>query len=265
MQSKKPRAESRGLRAKDSKLGTKDSQSLSILRGRSMCVHCGHQLAAQDLVPILSWLFLRGRCRYCKKPISWQYPAVELITAVVFVASYSWWPTDLHTTGGWLLFVTWLVAAVGLVALAVYDLRFMLLSNRILYPTFFIALAGQLAYILLFSNDIAHSSWLLAPSILIASGVFWLLFMASNGRWIGYGDVRLGLITGTLLANPAKSAAMIFIASLLGSLVAAPGLISRKKTMNSRLPYGPFLIVATGIVLLFGDSLINWYKSLIGL
>lgn len=240
-------------------------QKLSILRGRSMCVHCKHQLAAADLIPIFSWLWLKGRCRYCKKPISWQYPVVEIATALIFVGSYILWPVNLDTTGAWLLFITWLVSSVGLMALLVYDLKWMLLPNRIIYPTFFVALIGRLSYIAFFAEGKAHSFWLLVFSLVISSGVFWLMFQVSRGQWIGFGDVRLGLITGTLLADPAKSAAMIFIASLLGSLVALPGLITGKKTMSSKLPYGPFLIIATAITLLFGSPIIDWYKSLLGL
>jgi prepilin signal peptidase PulO-like enzyme (type II secretory pathway) len=240
-------------------------QKLSILRGRSMCVHCKHQLTMADLVPILSWLWLKGKCRYCKKPISWQYPVVEIATALIFVGSYIFWPVNLGTTGAWLLFITWLVSSVGLMALLVYDLKWMLLPNRIIYPTFFVALIGRFSYIIFFAEGKAHSFWLLVFSLVISSGVFWLMFQVSRGQWIGFGDVRLGLITGTLLADPAKSAAMIFIASLLGSLVALPGLITGKKTMSSKLPYGPFLIVATAITLLFGSPVIDWYKSLLGL
>lgn len=240
-------------------------KELSIIHGRSMCVHCKHELTVLDLIPVFSWLWLRGKCRYCKKAISWQYPVVEVATAAVFVVSYLFWPSDLQSAGAWLLFITWLASSVGLTALLVYDLRWMLLPSKILYPAFFVALAGRLGYIVFFAQGKAHSFWLLVFSLVISSGIFWLMFQVSKGGWIGYGDVRLGLITGTLLADPAKSAAMIFIASLLGSIVALPGLITGKKNLSSKLPYGPFLIVATSIMVLFGTSILDWYKSLLGL
>ncbi|PJE65673.1 hypothetical protein COU91_00405 [Candidatus Saccharibacteria bacterium CG10_big_fil_rev_8_21_14_0_10_47_8] len=264
-QSSKLKAKQRQTNSAFSFKRSAKSNEFSILTGRSQCVHCGHKLAAQDLVPVLSWLWLRGRCRYCKKPISWQYPAVELATALVFVGSYLFWPSDLQYAGDWLLFIAWLVSSVGLMALLVYDLRWMLLPNRILYPTFYITLAGQLGYIAFFAANPANSFKLLALSLLISSGVFWLMFQVSRGQWIGFGDVRLGLITGTLLADPAKSAVMIFIASLLGSIVALPGLITGKKNLSSKLPYGPFLIIAAAIVLILGTPIIDWYKNLLGL
>jgi prepilin signal peptidase PulO-like enzyme (type II secretory pathway) len=248
------------LKPKNNKLKTK---TLSILNGRSMCVHCRHTLAWYDLIPLLSWLQLQGRCRYCKKPISVQYPIVELVAGLVFAGSYLLWPSTVHLNGQWLLLVTWLASSVGLLALAVYDLRWMLLPNKIICPTLAVAVAGRLGYVIVFENQPLHAILLWLGSLIIASGVFLALFVYSKGKWIGYGDVRLGLITGTLLADPQKALSMIFIASLIGSLVVLPGMITGKKTMASKLPYGPFLVVATTIMVVFGDSLLNWYKGLI--
>ncbi|HEX7368051.1 MAG TPA: prepilin peptidase, partial [Candidatus Saccharimonadales bacterium] len=111
----------------------KSRQQYSILNGHSMCPNCHHELAAKDLVPVLSWLWLRGKCRYCRKPISWQYPAVELMTGLLFVGSYLWWPLSLQGVGLF-QFVVWLGFIVGFMALAVYDLRWFTLPNRIVYP-----------------------------------------------------------------------------------------------------------------------------------
>jgi prepilin signal peptidase PulO-like enzyme (type II secretory pathway) len=233
---------------------------LSVISGRSMCPNCRHELSTLDLLPVFSWLALGGRCRYCKKPIAWQYPIVEAVMSGVFVASYYFWPGGVAGVGQWTLFVSWLAASVGLMALLLYDLRYMLLPSRILYPTLVLATAGRLFYILSYSSDIAYSFELLGLSLLVASGVFAVLFYISRGRWIGFGDVRLGLITGTLLATPAKSFLMIFLASLLGTAVALPAVASGRSKMSSRIPYGPFLIAATAITLLFGQSFINWYR-----
>ncbi len=237
--------------------GIKDKK-LSILKGRSMCSACGHELGVKDLVPVVSYLALRGRCRYCGKAIE-DKPVVELVAAAVFGFSYLFWPSAM-ADGQWLLLATWLLASVGLLALAVYDLRWMLLPNRVLYPTFVAALVGRLAYVIFYADHKAHSLVFLLLSWAVASGVFLLLFVVSQGRWIGFGDVRLGMITGTLLATPAKSFLMIFLASILGTLAVIPGLVSGKKNTNSKLPYGPFLIAATLAVVLFGDSILDWYQ-----
>jgi len=265
-----PRAKNQKPKTKKSKLSAKDfqlrtQQNLSILRGRSICPKCGHELAIPDLVPVFSWLILRGHCRYCKKPISRQYPVVEVVMTAVFAASYYWWPGGVNTGADWLVLATWLAASVGLLALAVYDFKWMLLPNKILYPTAAVAFGGKLAEILLFSENKAHSWGLLALSLFVASGIFWVLFEISKGKWIGFGDVRLGLITGTLLATPVKSLLMIFLASFLGVVASLPALAgSRAKFLKHRLPYGPFLITATAVLVLFGDGIINWYKALTG-
>jgi leader peptidase (prepilin peptidase)/N-methyltransferase len=244
--------------------GKKDKK-LSILKGRSLCPNCGHQLSALDLIPVISWVLLKGRCRYCSQPISIQYPAVELTTAFIFSLSYIFWPVAPHFNGQWLLLATWLAASVGLMALAVYDIRWMLLPNKILYPTLLVAVAGRAAYIIAYEPRPGHALWLWLLSVAVASGIFYILYMVSQGKWIGFGDVRLGLITGTLLADPYKSFGMIFAASLLGTLAILPYLLANRKSLASKTPYGPFLITATGIFVIFGDSLINWYKSLFNL
>ncbi|HCM52003.1 TPA: hypothetical protein DIS56_02615 [Candidatus Saccharibacteria bacterium] len=232
------------------------------VKSRSQCVHCGHELSAKDLIPIFSWLMLKGRCRYCQKPISKQYPLVELIMATVFILSYLLWPTSFNEPGQWILFVSWLAASVGLLALAVYDWRWLLLPNKLVYPTFLVAAAGRVVYIAGYEPD----KWLallnLLGAVAVASGIFFLIYSLSD-KYIGGGDVSLGLVTGTLLAIPINSLLMIFFASILGLLFALPGLVSKNKKLTTKIPYGPFLIAATFIVLLFGQGITDWYEQLL--
>jgi prepilin signal peptidase PulO-like enzyme (type II secretory pathway) len=232
------------------------------VRERSQCVNCGQSLSALDLIPVLSWLALKGRCRYCRKAISVQYPLVELAGALIFTLSYTFWPGSFDDTGQLILFITWLAASVGLLALLIYDFKWMLLPSNLIYSTLAIAVAGNIGYLLLGDDKLGFlQSWGL--SVLVASGIFWLLFTVSRGKWIGYGDVRLGLVTGSLLHSPSKSFLMIFLASILGSLFVLPSLIDKRRQMTAKLPFGPFLIIATLICLLFGDSLLSWYLGLL--
>ncbi|HEU5004980.1 MAG TPA: prepilin peptidase [Candidatus Saccharimonadales bacterium] len=234
------------------------------VHGRSHCDHCGHELAVWDLVPVLSWLSLAGRCRYCKAKVSWQHPAVEIIAGLLFAASYYWWPLGFSNLGSKALFAAWLISLVGLTALAIYDLKWMLLPSKIIYPTFAVAAAGRLIYLVTVEDHKPHALLLWAGSIVVASGFFLVLYIISQGKWIGYGDVRLGLVTGTLLAAPALSFLMIFLASVAGTLIAVPLLTLQKKNLSSRLPYGPFLIMATAVVMIFGQSLLDWYNRVLG-
>lgn len=231
------------------------------VKARSQCTHCGHILNSIDLIPVISWVMLRGKCRFCKKQISVQYPTIELAAAIIFVVSYIYWPGNLDQTSQIVLLAAWLTSVIGLLALLIYDFRWTLLPNKLIYPTLLAASMGNLIY-LLFANDKISfiTNWLL--SIIVASGVFFVLFMISNGKWIGYGDVRLGLITGTLLHSPRLSFLMIFLASILGTLFVAPSLVKKSMSLGAKLPFGPFLIVSTAICLLFGNRIFDWYLGL---
>ena len=232
------------------------------IKSRSQCEACGHQLAALDLVPVLSWLMLKGRCRYCGKKISWQHPAVELAAGLAFAASYLWWPVNLDQPGQHLLFAGWTICLAGLVALAVYDLRFMLLPNKIIYPTLLVSVVVRVIYIFGYQPNKLHALAAWAASLAVASGLFLAIFVVSRGKWIGYGDVRLGLITGTILADPAKAFLMIFAASLLGSLVSIGLILAGRKSLGSKIPFGPYLITGTFLALLFGPGIISWYNRI---
>lgn len=236
-------------------------RQLSILKGRSMCPRCGHRLAAADLAPVLSWLALKGRCRYCGRRISAQYPLVEAATAALFVASYVWWPQAL---GGaqTAVFVLWLVLLTGLMALLVYDARWRLLPNRILSPLW--AVAGAQTLIAAMAADEPLRTLLAAlGGVAVGGGIFYGLFEVSKGRWIGGGDVKLGALLGLVVATPARAGLFIFLGSLLGTLVSLPMLTSGRLKRSSIIPFGPFLIAAAIITVLFGGHILDWYQGLI--
>lgn len=236
------------------------AKDLSIWKGRSMCPHCKHTLATLDLIPVLSWLWLKGKCRYCHEPISWQYPLVEVATAALFVISYLFWPYSVSGTQNLLLFGFWLVLLVGFMALIVYDSRWMLLPDKIVYPLIGVALLQltvQLAFFDAGFSALTAAVW----GVLVIAGFFYALFQVSGGRWIGGGDVKLGVILGLVVGGPVNSLLVLFLASLLGSLVAAWLLITKKLRRNSQIAFGPFLIVATIIVYLFGAAIVSWYKN----
>jgi leader peptidase (prepilin peptidase)/N-methyltransferase len=242
----------------------KEAKNISITRGRSMCTACGHQLHAKDLIPVLSWLFLKGKCRYCKTPISPQYPIVELATTILFVVSFHFWPYGLSTIYDKVNLLSWFIMLVGFVALAVYDFRWMLLPNRVVFPVLGVALAN---WMILFTQSLSDPKDLLvrtALGIAISWGIFQAIYTISKGKWIGGGDVKLGLVIGVLLSDPIKSFLVLFMGSLLGSIFSIPSMARKKKTDKSILiPFGPFLIVGTYIAFIFGDRIIDWYQQIV--
>ncbi len=233
----------------------------SITNGRSICPSCGHQLASKDLIPVFSWILLGGKCRYCRKPISIQYPLVELMTAALFIFSYVYWPENLSIIDNITGFIVWLVCLVGFMALIVYDLRYFILPNRIIFPLMAVALAGLSAELLMdFDIDLLVAAFWGA---VIGGGLFYLLFELSKGRWIGGGDVKLGFLLGILVGGPLNALLMLFFASFLGTLYSLPMIFTRKAGTTSKIPFGPFLIIAAIIVQLFASDITDWYLNLI--
>jgi leader peptidase (prepilin peptidase)/N-methyltransferase len=233
---------------------------LSIGHGRSMCPHCQHTLAWYDLLPVLSWLSLHGKCRYCRAPIGWQYPLVEASTAVLFVGSYIFWPTVLSSSASYALFGLWLAALVAFVALIVYDIRWMLLPNKIVFPL--MAIGATTAFVNVTVSPTPANTLLMAlSSLAVAGGIFYALFQISDGAWIGGGDVKLGFAIGLILGSPILAFLMLFVASLLGLLVATPSVLAKKSKLGAKIPFGPFLIASTFTTSLFGQSVIDWYST----
>ena len=238
------------------KLSKTQRQKLSIVHGRSMCVHCKHELAWYDLLPVVSWLSLGGKCRYCRKPISWQYPVVEVLTAGLFVGSYLLWPYGFEAAG-WTLFGAWLIYLVAFMALAVYDLRWMLLPNKIVYALIGLTVV-QVLFKLLVYADASQVSIQAFWGFVAIGGLFYALFQLSGGRWIGGGDVKLGFMIGPLVGGPLAAVLVIFLASCMGSLVSVPLIVKKSLKPTSRIPFGPFLLAATIIVYLLGDRIADF-------
>jgi leader peptidase (prepilin peptidase) / N-methyltransferase len=159
----------------------------SWVKGRSECPECHHQLAARDLVPVLSWLALRGRCRYCRSRIHWQYPVVEAVTALLFALSMARLaPVSL---ADWGQLGLWLAILTMLIILAVYDTRWMLLPDKIMVP----AIVLGLVYVVF---EMWHTgSWTSARGPLLAALMvgcaFYALVAVSKGRAMGGGDIKL--------------------------------------------------------------------------
>jgi prepilin signal peptidase PulO-like enzyme (type II secretory pathway) len=234
---------------------------VSISHGRSMCPHCEHQLSALDLIPVLSWLMLGGKCRYCKKPISMQYPAVELLMAGLFVLNaMAYNPTTLTS---WLRLAVWLGFVVTLVILAIYDARWQLLPDRLLKPITALAMMMILLYYLdrtYTSADIINYGL----TGFIAGGVFFAIAAVSGGKWMGGGDIKLVTLMGLLLGGSKMALAML-IAFNSAAIVGLGLILVGRKKRRDMLAFGPFLIAATFVAQLYGERIIAWYLRLNGL
>jgi leader peptidase (prepilin peptidase)/N-methyltransferase len=230
------------------------------VKDRSECPSCHHKLAARDLVPVVSWLLLGGKCRYCHKPIP-DSPIVELVVPVLFVTSFYFWSQPISGVSLF-TFILWLVFLVGFVALAVYDLKWFLLPDVIVFPLIGLAIFQVLGSWLFFHGTFTNVlGGLLGDSII--SGLFYLIFEVSKCKWIGFGDVKLGIVLGLLAGGALQAFLLLFAASLLGVLVSLPLVLSGKADRKSHIPFGPLLILGMIVVQLFGQSLLNWYTGAI--
>lgn len=243
------------------KITTKATQEdYSILHGRSMCPKCHHTLAPKDLVPVLSWVTLKGKCRYCHKPISWQYPLVELLTAVVFVVSYLLWPFEFDAYGIFRLGI-WLVFMVFFMALSVYDIHWYELPDRVVFPLMYVAAAQVLVSAAW--QESAAVLWQSALGGVLIFGLFWIIYQISKGEWIGGGDVKLGMVLGLLVGTPMRAVLVIFFASLVGIVASLPMLVSKRAARGLHIQFGPALILGAIIVQLYGTQIAEWYQALV--
>lgn len=250
------------------KLSTKQKAEYSIFTGRSMCPSCKHTLSAKDLVPVFSWLSLKGKCRYCHKKISKQYPAVELGMGLLFVASYLLWPFALNSVAEYIYFVGYLLALVCLVAMAIYDYKTYILPSQLIYGAMGIFFGGLIIYSVLSGNYFRLGMALLSAftyfaiffSIYLTSAVFRAIGKTKQA-WLGFGDVRLAFLLGLMVGSPVLVLFAIFSASLVGIIITLPSLINKKIGINTMVPFGPFLIAGAIIAIFWGQIVLNWYVA----
>jgi prepilin signal peptidase PulO-like enzyme (type II secretory pathway) len=238
----------------------REGRAKSLLNDRSECTHCGHKLALNDLIPVVSWLSLRGRCRYCGGKIE-DTPLAEISVAVYFLISLLFWPGGFDSVLAVTDFVFWLIYGVGLAFLALYDRRTMLLPNKVVFLLIGLAVIQLLVHVLASPSNTLNT---LADAVLgVASiaGIYLVLYVFSRGRWVGFGDVKLGVFLGVVLADWKLGLLTFLLANLIGSLVILPGLATHKLTRSSKVPFGPFLILGFVIAMLFGAPIIDWYTS----
>ncbi len=222
----------------------------SLIYPPSHCSACQHRLSAIDLVPVFSYLWLRGRCRYCQASISQRLLWVEAVTGVLFGFAYWHYGFSIDLPVILVYFCLFLV-------LLVIDLEHGLILNKLNYPAMVMAL--------LFSLFLSQSE--IVPGIKqagigagICLGLFLLIAVVSRGG-MGWGDVKMAALIGLVIGYPLMFVALL-LAVFLGGLVGVFLLTLKKKGRKGTVPFGPFLSLATIVTLLWGSDILNWYKDL---
>lgn len=238
--------------------------NLSLTSGRSVCPSCHHILAFKDLIPVLSWIKLKGRCRYCKKPVSKQYPFVEILTATLILLSLWQWNIELDTAMSLIQFFVWSIILTGLMILAIYDFKHRELPTGVIYISGALTVIFVVLDMIIFGNSLSDVLLEKVIGVLSVGGFFWLLYQISDGNWIGGGDVRLGFLIGVLLGWQ-QGIIAVGIASFLGTFLAIIPLVLGKLSKKTEIAFGPLLIIGIYASLLWGQGLIDWYLNLAGL
>jgi len=247
----------------------------SIVLPASSCTKCGKPIAAYDNIPVLSWLFLGGKCRNCKTPISAMYPAVELLTGLLFLGCY-------YVFGPTVDALKWAVFAALLVVLTITDLRERILPDEV---NFFGLGAGLLFSFFTKSLD-GTALWLsnrwfefpppqaalsFADAVLGAlagSGLLWIVaegyFRLRGREGMGLGDVKMMAAVGAFLGLK-RTMMTVLVGSLLGSVIGIFLMAVTKKGRDYELPFGTFLGAGALLVVFFGTPALHWYESLLAL
>lgn len=226
----------------------------SIVKPPSHCEACGHRLAAKDLIPLFSYLWLRGRCRYCRASIPGKLFYVELVSGVIYAFLY--WKYGLTPELGAMMFYAALFTIIFMV-----DLEKNVILNKVVYPA--MAIAVILA-VLGIQPELPQWPVEGIANIAMGGGVGFLFFfvvaMASRGG-MGWGDVKLAGLIGLATGFPMVLVTIV-LGAVLGGIAGVVLMAVKKKGMKSLIPFGPFLSVATMVTLIWGSDMLNWYAGL---
>jgi len=261
----------------------------SRINGRSHCSHCKRTLRWYELVPLLSYVVLLGRCRTCRARLSLQYPIVEFLGGAaalaipLFFARFfsvgALFPFRAELTGLYLFSFLWVVVLLIFILISVIDFRHYVIPNEL---NVFIGVLGVGAvlvklflsgsWLLPFSHYFVGSYAILlspfggvlanhAAGFAVGGLFFWLIVFVTRGRAMGMGDVKLAAALGLLMGLP-DILLVIFFAFLFGGVAGVFTILLGKKTMKSMIPFGPFIVLGALITLFFGQRAIAWYFTL---
>lgn len=212
--------------------------------GRSYCDNCKRTLPWFDLIPLVSYLTLRGRCRFCNARISFRNPTVELITGVLFVVTFLIFPAN--QINELIRLVFYLSLESILVAIFFIDLKKGIIPDKLTLPLYIISLV----YVLL-NRDLIFNHLLSAVSVF---AFFLLLSLATRG--MGFGDVKLSGALGLILGFP-KVVLAVYSSFLTGAVLGVILILWGKKLLKDTIPFGPFLVIGAILNLLWGDLLVS--------
>ncbi len=229
--------------------------------GRSHCTRCGETIRARDLVPIFSFIFLKGRCRYCRAVISFQYPLVEIATGLAFISILIFQRNEgIFAVAETVFF---LLIFCLMIIMFVYDLRHYLIPDEAVFTAIGATFLwyGGLFIVGITSFPVVIGYFL---SGMGAAGFFLAIFLISKGVWMGFGDVKLALFMGLFLGFPEILVAL-FSSFMSGAIIGLVMVFLKKKKIKSEIPFAPFLILGTVLAFFWGNEILEWYLNLLSI
>ncbi len=228
----------------------------SIVTPPSGCTSCGKKIKFYDNIPVLSYLILRGRCRYCNESISIMYPLVEIVTGLLSMALLIRFNIFNHQFS---LYFIFMIFASALLCISFIDLRHQIIPDVISLPGIL------LGFVISFFSS--HVTWLQSlTGILVGGGILYLIALLfeflMNKEGMGGGDIKLLAMIGAWLGWKAIPF-VVLVSSLTGLLLGGASLLISKKGIRSRIPFGPFLSLSALIYIFYGNELIDWYFNII--
>jgi prepilin signal peptidase PulO-like enzyme (type II secretory pathway) len=234
---------------------TRESLIFTTSRSCSICAQPSHP---KEMLPVFGYFAVRGRCHKCKAVIPWQYPATELVFAALFVVfaarALSLWGLDLPAFVAadetFLLFVRDALIVSALILIFVFDYRAYIIPDRLTIPAMIAAILCNVAL------GVPVVPILLGGFLI--GGFFAVQFLISKGRWVGGGDIRMGMLMGFLL-GPWLGVVALLLSYVAGAMAGIFLLATKKREMASHVPFGTFMAVATVVTMLWGQQIMDWY------
>lgn len=230
----------------------------TIAKGRSHCEFCKKELVWYDLIPLLSFLMLKGKCRYCHKKLSLYYPIIEFSTGILFAVTYLWISQIYHLPFTIYHLIYYLIIISAFIVIFFEDLKFGIIPDKIVFPAVFIS----------FLYLILNTKYLILNNFFSAFGAFaffLILFLITKGKGMGFGDVKLSFLLGLILGFP-KIILALYLAFLTGAILGIILIIWRKKrSLKDTIPFGPFLIAGTLLSLFLGNLILPKIIIFLGL
>lgn len=232
---------------------------------RSHCPHCKKIIRWYDNIPVVSFILLKFQCRECKKKISWQYPAVEMLTGLLFALCGAYF-FNIYEPSSWSYAIYVLGIISALIAIFAYDFLYLEIPDMVLWP----AVVWAISFGLFFSWNHAGAKAEQIPDFSIFSmalgasfgfAFFFFLSKISHEKWMGMGDAYLAILLGLVLGWPQILLAL-FLAFLIGSIYGIILIATGKYTLKSQVPFAPFLVFGTMITMFFYEPIIDWYLRL---